>query len=496
MEQLNITTGNTVNLHLTLTRLNEPFPLEWATDVVVNLLSTLGTRTALSPVINDDGTVDVTVPAVEKPGNYGIEVRGILNGNPWRTYTGGILRYTYATVPGASEATLQGDVYDITMVVQMNAPAAPSTQVQSDWAETDSSLPAFIKNKPTIPDAQVQSDWAETDDTLPAFIKHKPVIPGFVEWRGHLNDDGVRYTIPGHTLDELWELLSQGKLIVLHFDIEESMQTFVGWNGQSFHRVYTQLGFLPGMWGLFIDTLAFESEDNGNINFTFNRSDNLAHIPLYLSDLGEDESHRTVSDTEKSSWNGKYAKPTGGIPATDLAAAVQAALGKAASALQAETDPTVPAWAKAPQKPAYTAEEVGALPATTPIPTVPKNVSAFANDAGYLTQHQDISGKEDKMAIATPAGTAIAAVAGTYYRFAAAVDTLAVTLPTMADVSKVATVVLYLTTGTAPAVTFASSHPVVYQDGFALEASKTYEINCLFNGAAWVLMAAEINTGS
>lgn len=30
------------------------------------------------------------------------------------------------------------------------------------------------------------------------------------------------------------------------------------------------------------------------------------------------------------------------------------------------------------------------------IPTVPTNVSAFANDAGYLTQHQDISGKLDK----------------------------------------------------------------------------------------------------
>lgn len=30
------------------------------------------------------------------------------------------------------------------------------------------------------------------------------------------------------------------------------------------------------------------------------------------------------------------------------------------------------------------------------IPTVPTNVSAFTNDAGYLTEHQDISGKADK----------------------------------------------------------------------------------------------------
>lgn len=33
-----------------------------------------------------------------------------------------------------------------------------------------------------------------------------------------------------------------------------------------------------------------------------------------------------------------------------------------------ETDPTVPTWAKQPEKPKYTAAEVGALPADTPIP--------------------------------------------------------------------------------------------------------------------------------
>lgn len=55
-----------------------------------------------------------------------------------------------------------------------------------------------------------------------------------------------------------------------------------------------------------------------------------------------------------------------------------------------ETDPTVPAWAKQPTKPTYTASEVGALPNTTTIPTVPTKVSAFTNDAGYLTEHQSL----------------------------------------------------------------------------------------------------------
>lgn len=60
--------------------------------------------------------------------------------------------------------------------------------------------------------------------------------------------------------------------------------------------------------------------------------------------------------------------------------------------LKTETDPTVPAWAKAETKPSYTAAEVGALPDTTVIPTVPTNVSAFTNDVGYLTEHQSLEG--------------------------------------------------------------------------------------------------------
>lgn len=85
-----------------------------------------------------------------------------------------------------------------------------------------------------------------------------------------------------------------------------------------------------------------------------------------------------------------------------------------------ETDPTVPAWAKQPEKPTYTAEEVGALPSDTEIPEVPTNVSAFQNDVGYLTsvpseyvteselaakgyltQHQDLSAYAKKTELPT-----------------------------------------------------------------------------------------------
>jgi hypothetical protein len=101
-----------------------------------------------------------------------------------------------------------------------------------------------------------------------------------------------------------------------------------------------------------------------------------------------------ITAAERTTWNGKYTKPSGGILKTDLTSAVQAslnraetayqipsqgipksdmdpgvqeALTKAGTALQSftETDPTISAWAKSPTKPTYTYTEVGAEPART-----------------------------------------------------------------------------------------------------------------------------------
>ena len=54
----------------------------------------------------------------------------------------------------------------------------------------------------------------------------------------------------------------------------------------------------------------------------------------------------------------------------------------ASGGISRETDPTVPDWAKQPEKPTYTAEEVGALPAGT---RIPKKTSDLENDSGYIT---------------------------------------------------------------------------------------------------------------
>lgn len=122
----------------------------------------------------------------------------------------------------------------------------------------------------------------------------------------------------------------------------------------------------------------------------------------------------TALQTEK--YTGTYSKPSGGIPKSDLASSVQTSLGKADTALQSytETDPTVPSWAKAASKPTYTASEVGAVPTTRKVngkalstditlsasdvsalpntTVIPTKVSQLTNDSNFTSNTGTITG--------------------------------------------------------------------------------------------------------
>ena len=112
------------------------------------------------------------------------------------------------------------------------------TQVQSDWAETDTEAVSYIKNKPTISDAeivikqnnvtkgsftlnqngsatinleggggggstQVQSDWAETNTESVSYIKNKPTL-STVATSGSFNDLTDKPTIPEPQVNSDW----------------------------------------------------------------------------------------------------------------------------------------------------------------------------------------------------------------------------------------------------------------------------------------------------
>lgn len=89
---------------------------------------------------------------------------------------------------------------------------------------------------------------------------------------------------------------------------------------------------------------------------------NPINVPKNLSDLKEDSEHRTVTDTEKQSWNAK----------SDFSGEYRDLQGK----------PELAEWALQSKKPTYTASEVGALPDTTKIPS---KTSDLQNDSGFTT---------------------------------------------------------------------------------------------------------------
>ena len=92
-------------------------------------------------------------------------------------------------------------------------------------------------------------------------------------------------------------------------------------------------------------------------------------IPSSLAELDDDAEHRTVTDTEKNTWNqksdfsGKY-EDLEGVPS--IPTKVSELTNDTGFLISyTETDPTVPAWAKEPTKPSYTFSEVGAEKAGT-----------------------------------------------------------------------------------------------------------------------------------
>ena len=103
------------------------------------------------------------------------------------TAAGTVVDANYVHTDNNFTSTLKNKLNNIETGAQVN--------VQSDWAQGDTSADSFIKNKPTIPSktsdltndsgfitasqvpTQVQADWAQSDSTAADFVKNKPDIP-------------------------------------------------------------------------------------------------------------------------------------------------------------------------------------------------------------------------------------------------------------------------------------------------------------------------------
>ena len=115
----------------------------------------------------------------------------------------------------------------------------------------------------------------------------------------------------------------------------------------------------------------------------------------------------TVSDWGFTKNTGTYSKPSGGIPKSDLASAVQTSLGKADTALQSYTEQykgtvTGVKVNGSTKSPSSGTVDIGNVVTSVKINGSSKSPSNGVVDLGtVITAHQDISGKQDKLVSGT-----------------------------------------------------------------------------------------------
>lgn len=176
MANINITEGNDVTLKATLMRDGEMYPVELSEEVHAEVVSRIGGRTSCGCEVTDAGMVLVDVPGSLLPGGYIVAVYGVLDGAKWRSACRGLLvtRVTEGTslTEKAESIVSDGDVYDITMEVQMykaDVPGAIAAHNQDKTAHAD--IRELI---PTLPKHIVtDADYVHTDNNYGDSEKEK-----------------------------------------------------------------------------------------------------------------------------------------------------------------------------------------------------------------------------------------------------------------------------------------------------------------------------------
>lgn len=151
-------------------------------------------------------------------------------------------------------------------------------------------------------EVNVQANWAETDSSDDAFIKNKPSIPSKVS-----------------------DLTNDSGFITLT-DVPEGA------------AASTTTPLMDGTASIGSET-AFARGDHRHPTDTSRQAAITSSNKLNADLIEDGTTNKTVTASEKSTWNSKYSKPSGGISKDDLSSAVQTSLGKADTALQSESDP-------------------------------------------------------------------------------------------------------------------------------------------------------------
>lgn len=221
-----------------------------------------------------------------------------------------------------------------------------------------------------------------------------------------------------------------------------------------------------------VDTAIRGSGGGGAVNSVNGKT---GAVVLDAADVG------ALADTTTASDLGAYVKPSGGIPESDLASAVQTSLGKADSAYQKPSGgipaadlasgviPSVPSAYTSTPSPLGTAaagsssayakgDHVHAMPSASDVGAAPAVTEVTISTAGAVSQALD---------------------AGKIYHFTGAISAL--TISFNAAASGVLPQYHFDFTSGSTAATLTLPNGVVMPDGFTVEANKRYEVDVLDN---------------
>lgn len=205
-------------------------------------------------------------------------------------------------------------------------------------------------------------------------------------------------------------------------------------------------------------------------DYTTEEKNKVANIPTALSQLTDDATHRTVSDTEKNTWNNK-----GTISGITMNGVSKGTSGVVDLGTVLTTVATL-------------VQEANLNPVTSNAVYQVLNSIELIIAAALNDLKESIENKENLMPITTTIGTTLTAVVGNYYRLDN-VSTLTITLPTIVEATKLQAITFMIICGSSALVTFLpqDNETIRYQEDFALEDNTTYEVTALWNGSEWTL---------
>lgn len=256
-----------------------------------------------------------------------------------------------------------------------------------------------LTNKPTIPAAQIQSDWNQSDNSAADYIKNKPVnVSAFTNDAGYLTQhqsladysttQEMNTAIATATNDmATMTWVGEQGYLTQHQDISDLF------NGAEYDTQTKRINFKHGNTVLaYIDATAFIKDgmvSNVEVkNVTISGEYVLCLVITFNTDAGKEPINIPISSIfDASNYYTKTETDNTFVKPADLAT-----VATSGDYTDLSNKPTIPAaQVQSDWNEADTTSKAYIQNKPT-IPTVPTNVSAFTNDAGYTTNTGTITG--------------------------------------------------------------------------------------------------------